>query len=186
MTILNVLSDDQRDNIVSLPYRVGIWISESDHSGGDHSDAREIQALGNILNAFSEELFGAETVQHIISETLKRQKEWPAWSKNIKNIEQDCRLAIDVLYHKIDKKEVNAFKQYLFEIGEAVALAFREYDATQPPLEKLPTYTAYWLARMKAGMQGKTYKSLDQFLNISPAERKTLAALVKAMNADHV
>ncbi len=182
MTILSVLSDSQRNNIVSLPYRVGIWVSESDAGGGDHSDEREIQALTNILNGFAEEVFGAETVQHIISETLNRQSEWPDWAKNLGAIEEDCRTAMDVLYHKMDEKEVKAFKQHLIEIGEAVALAFREYDASQTMLNKMPVYIAYYIGKTKASMQKTSYKSLDQFLNISPKERKTLTALARSLD----
>ena len=186
MTLLSVLSDSQRDNIVSLPYRVGVWVSESDSSGGDHSDAKEIQALTNILNGFAEEVFGAETVQHIISETLNRQSEWPVWAKDISNIEEDCRTAIDVLYHKMDEKEVKAFKRHLIEIAEAVALAFREYDPSQRMLKKLPIYMNYYAGKIKASLNKTSYKSLDQFLNISPKERKTLVALARSLDMVYI
>ncbi len=186
MSFLNQLSDDQRTNIVSLPYRVGLWVSESDSAGGDQADAQELQALSNILNGFAHEVFGSESVQHIISETVDKQNEWDGWGKNLGNMEEDCRVAIDVLYAAVDEKEVSAFKQHLIEVAEAVALAFREYDPNQSFASRLPVYISYYTGMIKASIRKQPYKSLEQFLNISASERKTLGALAQALGMRYI
>ena len=58
MTILNTLSDDQRDFIVRLPFRAGIWVSRADASGGDESQVQEERVLHNLLEGFAVEVIG--------------------------------------------------------------------------------------------------------------------------------
>src|SRR5688572_231681 len=100
MSFLDSLTPDQRKIIVSLPYRVGLWVSDSDNSGGEEANANEVQALSNILHGFAEEMFGSETMQYIMSETLAKRDQWQEWSKDVAAVPSDCRLAIDVLKEK--------------------------------------------------------------------------------------
>ena len=41
MSFLHNLSPEDREMLISLPYRMGYWISQSDTSGGDDSDEEE-------------------------------------------------------------------------------------------------------------------------------------------------
>jgi hypothetical protein len=182
MSFLDELSDSDRENIVSLPYRVGLWISQSDTSGGDDSDAEEHQALVNILHGYAGEVFGAETVQHIISETLQKKDSWDIWAKKIEDVPGDCMLAVDALALVVDEKEVSAYRHHLLEIGEAVAVAFREYDSSLSLVEKAKMYGAFANAKLRAMLQKRSYKSFEQFLNVSMAERKTLSTLAHALD----
>jgi hypothetical protein len=177
---------DDRLLLVSLPYRVGLFVSESDRSGGDESDAREMQALTNIIVAYSQEVFGAETAQYIISETVSRRQEWQEWSNDLDMIESECHRAVDVLSEFVDVKEVNGFKRCLMEIGEAVALAFREYDESVSIVEKTKIYIAYMQSRMQATKLGIVAKEWDQFINISMEERSALQGVAAALDTKYV
>lgn len=186
MNFLEQLSPDHRTLLVSLPFRVGLRISQSDDSGGDSSDEAEMQALSSLITAYSQEVFGAETVQYVIGETVLRKNEWGKWSENLGAVEEECYQAVDILSSCVDDKEVSAFKNHLLEIGESVALAFREYGESTPLLDKVKMYLVYFNGKMKASKQGKPYKDWEQFLNISLQERKALSGIARALGLEYV
>lgn len=186
MSFLDDLPEDQRTLLVSLPYRVGLYVSQSDETGGDESDEAEAQALSNLITGYSQEVFGAETVQYVISETVKRKAEWPQWSHNLEQIENECHKAIDILSTSVDEKEVSAFKNHLIEIGESVALAFREYGESTPLLDKIKVMLVYIKGKMVATKKGERYKDWEQFINISLDERKALRMIANALNIQYI
>lgn len=186
MNFLERLTPEQRTLLVSLPFRVGLRISQSDDSGGGSSDEAERAALSSLITAYSQEVFGAETVQYVIGETVLRKAEWGGWSDNLGAVEDECYQAVDILSGCVDEKEVSAFKNHLVEIGESVALAFREYGETTPILDKIKMYLVYFNGKMKASKQGKPYKDWEQFLNISLQERKALCRIAQALGIEYV
>lgn len=186
MNFLDQLPHDQRTLLVSLPYRVGLYVSQSDESGGDDSDEAEMQALANIITAYSQEVFGAETVQYVISETVRRKGEWDGWSDDLDYVEGECHRAIDILSAAVDEKEVSAFKNHLIEIGESVALAFREYGASTPLIDKIKMYLYYTSGKRRAKKSGDVYKEWEQFINISLDERKALCMIAEALDMKYV
>lgn len=188
MSFLTDLSPEKREMLASLPYRVGVWVSQSDSVGGSESEAQEEQALSNILHAYAEEIFGSETVQHIISATIARKDEWPKWRQNMGEVIVDCRYALDILAEaSVEKKEISAFRQHLMEIGEAVALAFREGgDDEMNFMERVEILIAFLRARMRAMKAGQPHKAYSEFVNISPGERRALQTLAEALKTQYI
>lgn len=185
MNFLDQLAPDNREMIVSLPYRVGLRVSQSDDTGGSDSDEQEMRALASLLSGYAQEVFGSETVQYIISETISNRAKWPEWSGKLDTVEQDCHQAIDLLSEIVDFKEVSAFKQHLLEIGESVAMAFRE----QQNLGLLARWKLYldYKKDLKLAAQKKIpVKSWDQFLNISTHERQALRSIAGALNMTYI
>ncbi|MGH1402816.1 MAG: hypothetical protein ACRBDL_01085 [Alphaproteobacteria bacterium] len=186
MSFLDEISVDQRRLLVSLPYRVGLYVSQSDETGGDESDDLEMAALDSIVTAYAQEVFGAETVQYVIGETVARKAEWKGWSDNLSGIHEDCHRAIDILSDVVDDKEISAFKRHLLEIGESVALAFREYGEKTPFLTKVKMYLYYLKGKKHARKYDYIYKDWEQFINISLDERKALEGVASALNMKYV
>lgn len=186
MNFLDQLNKEQRDLLVSLPYRVGLFVSQSDNTGGDDSDDAEMQALDNIITGYAQEIFCAETVQYVISETVRRKSEWVGWSNNLDGIGGECHKALDILYDTVDEKEVNAFKNHLLEIGESVALAFREYGSGTPLAEKIKMRLIFSKEKKQAEKIGIIYKNWEQFLNISLDERKALRSIATALDTIYI
>lgn len=184
MSFLENLTPDQRSMLVTLPYRVGLYVSQSDVAGGEEADERELLTLSNILGAYAGEVFVSETVQHIIRVTLEQKDDWPHWRAEIGNVEGDCRRAVDVLSGFVDEKEVSAFKQYLMEVAEAVALAFREVQDLSF-FARLRLKGLYYRNKWQAKRFSMSYKSFDEFLNISADERKALEGLAQALDINY-
>ncbi len=185
MSFLDDLTQEDRNVLVSLPYRVGLMVSQSDTTGGNEADDIELQALSNILNGYAQEVFGAETVQYIISETISQKDKWPDWANNLDGVVRDCHRAIDILSEAVDEKEVSAFKQHLIDIGESVAMAFREYENLSF-FKKIMLYRDYLKDKKLAIQQKKAIKNWDQFLNISLDERNALRAIAGALNTTYI
>lgn len=185
MSFLDQLTENDRTLLVSLPYRVGLYISQSDETGGDNSDEVEQLALSSIITAYSQEVFGAETVQYVINETVRRKTEWVGWSSNLDAVEGECHRAVDILTGIVDEKEVSAFRRHLVEIGESVALAFREYGDSTPFMDKLKVMLFYMIGKYKATKQGESFMQWEQFINISLDERKALHVIAGALNVKY-
>lgn len=185
MSFLQALSRDQRVKITSLPYRVGLWISQSDSAGGSEAEARERQVLENIVAGFTQEVFGSESVQHIMAETVAQKDKWPDWAAKPGNVLEDCRQSLVILQGHVDPKEVSAFRQRLLEIAEAVALAFREnQDAgfRHQILTAAEYYTEWFFAKVKR----QDFISFERYRNISRAEREAMRELNHALGKGSV
>jgi len=180
MDVLNNLSAEQRTLIVSLPYRAGLWVSHSDEEGGDEAQQKELTALANLIDGFVQQVFGSELLQYIMSETLKRKDEWESWSANLDQLPAECVEALSILREHVGEKDVTVYAMRLMEIGEAVAVAFREHADPTPG-----QYVSYALSRIKARLQKVPVKSLDQYLSISAQERKALGALASALGIQY-
>lgn len=180
MSFLQLLNRDQRVKITSLPYRVGLWVSQSDSSGGEEADLRERQILESLIAGFTHEVFGSESVQHIMTETLAQKDKWPDWAARPGNVLEDCRQSLVILQDYIDPKELNAFCLRLLEIAEAVALAFGEGEELGLKHQILTTaeyYSEWFFTKLK----GKDFMSLDRYRRISRAERQALRELSFAL-----
>lgn len=179
MTFLDQLTEDQRNTIISLPYRVGLWVSDADKDGGVEATQHELQALSNIIHGFAEEMFGSETMQHIMSQTLAQKARWAEWKGNIKSVPEDCRIAVDIISEHTDPKDVAVFRMQLMEIGEAVAVAFHENDRSS----RFTAYIAYISSQFGKKAQRWRARSFNDFLRISINEHKALITLEKALGA---
>jgi hypothetical protein len=184
MNILNDFLPEHRSLIVALPYRVGLWISQVDNTGGDEAKAKELGALSNIIHGFAHDVFGSEFVQHVMTETLARKGEWEAWGEDFERIPKECAQAVEIMKAHVDQKEIKAYAARLMEIAEAVALAFREYENMEKFSDKLEVYIAYWRAKLKSTIKKRPLKSFDQFLSVSAMERRALMRIAGALNIE--
>jgi len=184
VSFLDSLTINQKDILVSLPYRAGLFISKSDETGGDTADVQEIQVLASILTGFAQEVFGSETMQYIMSETVARKDQWPGWGNDLSAVLDECHLAVDVLREHTDEKDINAFQNQVMEIAEAVALAFREYDQVSA-VEKLTMSASYGVRSLLATVINKPLPPRQEFMNISRRERKALNDLAQALGTTY-
>lgn len=184
MDVLDRLTEEQRTLVVSLPYRVGLWVSHADQSGGADAEEKERTALHNILDGFAHQVFGSELLQYIMNGTVTRKGEWPAWGEDLEAVPVECERALDVLRVYVDEKDINAYVTRLMEIAEAVALAFREYERLSMK-DQLVIYSSYLFMKVKARFQKNAVTSYDQYLSISVRERKALGQLSHALGAQY-
>ena len=178
LDFLDHISDKERNILVRLPYRVGLYVSEADSSGGDAADQQEKQTLANIINGFASDIFGAEATQHVISATVKAQISWPEWEETLEAVPSEARHAIHVMKQHVGEKEARAFGLQMYDIAEAVAMAFTEVEYLQTYQQRLAASLRYFKARYFDGVD----QSYDVFISISLREREALKALADALD----
>lgn len=182
---LNDLPDDIRLLVVRLPYRVGFYVSASDKTGGDESDAAEMAALEGIVTFYVEDFCKSEFAQAVMLETIQRKAEWDGWQEKIEIVPEEIRKVLDFLVDKLDGKELTAFKNNLLEIAIAVAQAYREFDVSQPLTERVQVYLSILMARIKALVKGQEIQSYDALLNISRDEKMAINLLADALGIEY-
>ena len=187
MTVLEQFSAAERNMLMALPYRAGLWIGESDKTGGEAAGAAEMQALESIVTGFVEDFCKSEFVEELMRETLARKADWQAWRGNIARVPEECRHAVDLLAERLERKHIASLKNNLIEIAFAVALAYREYDEDSAPLrEKVALRLRYYWQRHQAMRLNRIPLTLDQSLNISSTEQKAIKALTGALRPEQI
>jgi hypothetical protein len=175
------LSDQHRKDLIRLPYRVGLWVSQSDKTGGDDSDESEMNALETVILSYGEDYCKSEFTQNVMQQTVAEYDHWEQWENNIEQVPEECRRILYLLKDQIDPKEFDAFRETLFEIAETVALAYREIEERETFLNII--YIRFRIIHKKWDAFIKRYPfSLDHALNISPAEEQALGVLKGALS----
>ncbi len=181
MAYLDHFNAEQRDLLIKLPYRAGLWISASDTTGGDESEAAERQALAAIVRGFTEDFLKSEFVEEIMRATVQRVDEWDQWAGAPENVPDEVRRGIEIAALYIDHKQIHALKQSLNDVAMTVAMAYREFDETTPFAAQMRIYSKYWIECARSYMKKTQPPIMDQYLNISAAEHKALDVLNAAL-----
>ena len=137
MIDLALIPEDAYKNLVALPYRIGLYVSFSDMTGGKESQEKELKALENVLTFYVEDTLKSEFSQSVMLGTLQNKIHWPYWRDDLDKVPDECRQVFDYLENKLDKKGLAAFTHNLFEIGLTVAMAYREEQPAPGLIEKL-------------------------------------------------
>jgi hypothetical protein len=181
MTDINVFTKEERDLLVALPYRTGLWLSQCDDAGGHEASGAELEALDKIVLGYSEDFLKAEFIETLMREGAARHEEWEKWRENVANVPDECKQAIDILAAKADRKSVAAFKKHLMEIARAVAMAHREFEEDMNLSDRLWIYRRYVRGWMQAYLKKEPYASIEELLSISRIEDEALNKLAQAL-----
>lgn len=182
---LQDLSPEIGTLLIKLPYRVGLFISMSDKTGGGESDEAELRALENVVTYYVEDFCKSEFAQSIMLETLRNKVDWPNWQVDINHVPEDCKKVFDALADQLEMKDIIAFKNNLLEIAVAVAMAYREFDASEPWIERFKVYLALLIERVKMMLKGQDLPSADQMLNISLEEKAAINLLADTLGIQY-
>ncbi len=180
MAFLESFSAEEKTLLVSLPYRVGIWVSNADKTGNALSSIHERDELHKIIAKKAAGLFESAFVHEIMSELKLREADWPKWQGQIGDIEADCRTAVTVVSAKLIEHDAKGYKENIMQIATTVALSFREFDVQTSFCKKITTHLGIAFDKFMGGFKGESYVS-SSLLNISVAEDMALSKLAKAL-----
>lgn len=182
---LETLTDNQRQILISLPYRAGLYVSQSDQSGGDEANDNELRALENLIYGFSDGVFGSEFTQNVMAATIQSKGDWASWAHGIEQVPAECSDALVILSSVVDHKERNAYAARIMDIGEAVALAFRE-DTGGSFVDRIKLYFEYLKASKRAQAAKLPKRSFEDYQSISADERVALNTLAQALQVEYI
>lgn len=182
---LTDLTDNQRELLIALPYRVGLFVSNADTEGGQEASEREHQALDNILSGMNAESFLSENIQLVINQTLARKNDWSQWQNDLEAVPGECERILDVLKSHLDQKDIEAFKTQMMSIAEAVALAFQERNADFGSPQGVVVFLGYGWEKIKNIFAASPVRPWDQYLRISPLEQKAIDQLAACLHTNN-
>ncbi|MCC6597735.1 MAG: hypothetical protein IT559_02980 [Alphaproteobacteria bacterium] len=183
MLSLAQFSGEESELLVSLPYRVGLYVSYVDDEEGDTDDAREMQSLKSCIQAIAalpqERPFAAA----VMKETLRLHFEWKRWNKNpYGQICEDAARAISLLKSKADEETVKSYAAALMEIAETVARANGEFSAfDQEDEDKKDGIFSSILKKVAIKFSGMPPEDAGHPMNISASEDSALSRLSSAL-----
>lgn len=173
--IFSQLSPADEELLVSLPYRIGLYVSHADVTGGWSAQESEIQSLTDILRDYSNDFCKTEFSQKILMDCLSMRGKWPGWSQDIASVPAQSVRAMTLLQPMMSEKELSGFCEVLDDIALVVAMAFCEEtrggDKERPIVREI-------LARLGGILSEKD--PLDH-INISANERAALKKLSRSM-----
>jgi hypothetical protein len=181
MPQLSNFNDDQRQLLIALPYRVGLWVSSSDSSGGNEADEAEMTALTTIVTGFAEDFLKSEFVQRLMEETVAHRADWDKWVENIDEVPAECTRAVDMLSEILDRKELASFKFTMMEIANSVAMAYREAGEENGLGFRLQVYSRLLMEKLQAMLGKRKARTVDELLNISESEQAAIDRLARAL-----
>ncbi len=182
MAFLEQFSDEERELLISLPYRAGLWVSSVDDTGGAKADYEELDELESIVVEKASGMFESAFVHEVMAETCTRQQDWKKWAEGLDAVPNDCKKAIAIISGKLAEKDIDAFRANVMSISLSVAKAFREFDDGASMPVKLFTQIRLFLeAVMRFLKRDKSYDT-ESVLNISYEEDVALSMLSKALH----
>lgn len=183
MGFLKEFSKEERTMLASLPYRVGLWVSSSDSTGGSDSDQQEEAALERAITGIAQGMFESAFVHEVIAETFLSKQDWASWAANVQTVPADCVTAVKFMQGRLSQRDIDAYRRILMQVGLEVARAFREYDRSEPFLSRIVRWISIGVDRIFGIMHGEKYVSED-LLNISYDEDLALNELAKALRGE--
>jgi hypothetical protein len=180
MAFLEQFSEPEKALLVALPYRAGLWISQSDSTGGGTADAQEQKALAQIIEQKARGMFRSAFVHEVMAETYARRAEWPQWGEGMDRVPGECRRAVELITPRLIVHDVEAYRHTVMAIARDVARAFREYDENAGALGRLTTALRIQIDSLIGVLRGEEYES-KVLLNISEKEDIALGTLATAL-----
>lgn len=178
---LGNLSPEDNELLVSLPYRVGVWMSYTDDEEGEQDDIQEMKVLEAIIRSIAQLHERSEFVQQVARETLRRRDDWPRWSQGCFDILPECEQAIGFLKSYVNDNDLRDYKATLVEIATVVAQAYGEFGEFDDKEEEgLGTMIGKFVGKFS----GLSSKDADHPMNISATEDTALSRLIAVLKDD--
>jgi hypothetical protein len=183
MAFLEQFSAEEKEMLVSLPYRAGLWVSSADKTGSPGADDTEVATLEKIITDMGRGMFDSAFAHEVMAETFARRGDWKSWAAGLETVPDTCAKAVAVIAGKLGAHDLDGYRQNIMNIGMAVANAFREFDLDTPLPARVCTYAKLALDRLIGKLTGQEYESND-LLNVSYEEDVALAKLAKSLGID--
>lgn len=171
MADLSKFTAEERTLIVSIPYRVGAWISECDDNTGSNIDEREerktMEATISGLAKQNKASFAAVVMQGV----EQSKPSWSSWTgEGEDKLFPEVEKAIQLCKEKAGDKALAQYKQTIWRMGVAVAQAYGEQ--IDPDNELHFNRVFQWVGSLTSGANlGKKPE------NISKSEKTALNKL---------
>lgn len=185
MSFLSSLTDGQIQQVISLPYLIGLSVSHADDVEGEHDDKLEMRTLHSCLKAVAERYEKKEVVAEILAATMNQRAEWGKWAEtgNLYNIAPAAQAAANLILQHSNKEAARDFRAAMMEIAGAVARASGEFSAFTGMDDSAAEQGAMQsvFGRLLAGFGARSGSDAHHPMNVSAAEDEVLSNLSQAL-----
>lgn len=172
-------SNEERQLLVSCPYRVGMWISNADDiEGSSRDDRRERQALSLAIERLAKNHRKMPFAASVMQTLEKSKSNWSGWAANSveEDVLRDLEIALTACKRSGSKRDLSEYKHAVWQIAMIIAQAYDEDH--DPDNEMHVNNFIEWIAGMTT--KPKLKKRPD---NISQAEKRALKKLQAVLKA---
>lgn len=179
MTHLSEFSGQESELLMSLPYKVGMYISYADDEDGEHDDVAEQKALKHCLKAIIPLYDEKPFVQDILKKSMSFQSEWERWGTQAFHAPREAEKAITLLRSKASLNELKSFRAALMEIATTVAQAHGEFSSFDE--EEQESGFSALVGKIVGGFSGLSKDDDNHPMNISASEDSAIQTLKEAL-----
>ncbi len=182
MSNLDKFSEEERELLISLPYRIGCMISDADDEEGGHDDEQEQEALENTLNELAGPEKGTPFTREVVAGTLAQKNKWPVWQNKIFDVHDDAEKARAIIIQKLGKTKAKNFRVAMLKIAASVAKAADEFDDFNPEDEE--TGVSALIGKIVKKVKPDAGREQSHLANISPAEKVEIDRLSSVLKVE--
>lgn len=176
---LSDFNDEERVLLISVPYRVGMWISAIDNiQGSSRDDRREQQTLSLAIARLAANYRKMPFASAVMKALESSKVYWTQWSGLIQDqaVLSDLEKALTAVQNSATKRDLSEYKHAVWQIAVVVAEA---YDESHDPDNEMHINNFFeWVG----GMVSKP-KLKKRPENISSAEKQALKKLSTILKA---
>ena len=175
MADLSKFSAQERNLLVSLPYRVGVWISNVDDNAGTQIDDKdERKVLEQTIAKFAEASDKIPVAAAVMQDVQSSKSSWVHWDSRATeaSVLDDASKVVEITKGHFDDKQLNQYRETIWRIGVFVAQAYGEH--VDPDNEM---HFNNFFGRLL----GKSPKAGKNPENMSPKEKQALTKLKAAL-----
>ena len=174
MSSLNDFLDEERALIVSIPVRVGYWISHIDDvEGTQRDDGKEQLALERALKLIVSRTADGRFINDVAEYALASKAEWAAWRDRADTVLADLPRALRLIKDRLPAKDLKDYQSAVYRVAGVVAQAASE-DGAEDDISR-EVMGAGLVTRLLDRLSVKTDMSVPE--NISAAEKAALQKL---------
>lgn len=178
MSVFTDFLEEEIVLLVSLPYRVGLWMSQvDDDASTERDDVREQLAMEAIMKRMEADKKQTPFVAAVVKETLTYKEMWPEWGQNLDTLMQDIEHAKRLIDDRLPTDNAANYRKALIDVASAVAFAYGEFEEAESA-EK-PSF----FGNLMNKISDKINVLSEDPDNMSPAEQEALKKLRKALQA---
>lgn len=183
MVELQSLNEIEALEIISLPYKAGLWISHADDVEGESDDINEINALERGIPDIAKLHSDSSLVQQVASEMMRLKDEYAEkWENECFHILKTGPDTMTLILNSFGEKDAKEYRAFTMELAKMVAQAASElhaFDETKE--EKEEGFFGNMIGRIVGGISATQKDDVNHPANISPAEGSALSQLSKAL-----
>jgi hypothetical protein len=125
------LNQEEQALLISLPYRVGVWVSNVDDiEQTKRDDKREMKALEIVIARLAKSHRKMPFAASIMAAIQQNQSVWKAWNNNASEnvVLGDVQNSLFLCHQKLSVSQLKQYKHAIWQIAVVVAQAYGEQE----------------------------------------------------------